>query len=427
MNVPHSDCYVPVPLAADLAVGAVVGDYLIEQKLDEGGMATVYGAVHRIIGKKAAIKVMSSEMSANPSHVQRFVQEARAANAVRHPNIVDVFDFGTLPDGRSYFMMEWLQGETLHHRMSGGRLPLDESLHIAALITDALEAVHAQGIVHRDLKPANVFLVPQRGQHPTPKLLDFGVAKLLNLDDAESRNGVSTMRGQIVGTPEYLSPEQALGLAVDGRSDLYALGVMLFEMVLGQLPIVGDGPIELVRRQVSIPPVEPRSLWPQIPAMLEALLLGLLCKEPAARPTASEVRRMLDLLLTQPSPAPTAHATQSAATDELIVFPTKRRWPTLVMATVAVCLVGLGAAMTMRNRVAKAQLSAVAPAVSVVAPASVSTNRGAIAPERISSPVMPPPAIVEPPRKPSRANKPSRSRDPDYLLDPFAKSATPRR
>src|SRR4051812_26533239 len=137
-------------IATDLVAGTPVGEYVVTQKLDEGGMATVYGAVHPVIGKKAAIKVMSGAMSSDAVQVERFVQEARAVNAIGHRNIVDVFAFGALPDGRSYFVMEWLKGETLLQRMRARRLTLTETLNILAQMCDALEATHEHGIVHRD-------------------------------------------------------------------------------------------------------------------------------------------------------------------------------------------------------------------------------------------------------------------------------------
>src|SRR6185312_5028383 len=163
-----------------LQPGTVVGEYVIERKLGDGGMATVYGATHPLIGKKAAIKVMSPSLSADASAVARFALEARAINAIGHPNLVDVFSFGRLPDGRSYFVMEWLPGETLYEHMwkQHGPLPLDEVINILDQICDALEATHDKGIIHRDLKPANVFLCPVRGRRDVVKLLDFGVAKL---------------------------------------------------------------------------------------------------------------------------------------------------------------------------------------------------------------------------------------------------------
>ncbi len=425
MKVPNSDCYVPVPLAVDLAVGTEIGDYVIEQKLDEGGMATVYGAVHRVIGKKAAVKVMSPSMSSNATHVRRFLQEARAANAIGHPNIVDVFAFGELPDGRSYFMMEWLQGETLYHRMSGGRVPLDEALHIVHLICEALEAAHDKGIVHRDLKPANVFLVPVRGQHPTPKLLDFGVAKLLHQDASHGTVGVNTLRGQVVGTPEYISPEQALGTDVDGRSDLYALGIMLYELVLGQVPFVANSPAELVGRHITDLPPDPALRWPRIPAALSKLILGLLHKDPAARPRPAQIREVLEQVRAGGSP-PSSSELNVSATGR---WAPKRTRAALgwLLAGLAVCAVGTAVGLMLWRRPGLEPPPVVSTATEPAISPSTLTNGHPPAIERIPPTLnsSPPP---EHPRQPhdatvrvqqSRGSKPRPSRDRDYLVDPF--------
>src|SRR5438270_9965978 len=156
------EAFVPLPLATDLSAGTVVGEYTVECKLGDGGMATVYGATHPLIGKKAAVKVMNPALSLDAGLVERFVLEARAVNAIGHPNIVDVFSFGRLADGRSYFVMEWLQGENLYDRLWERKPTLDEALDIVDQICDALEAAHEKGIVHRGLKPANVFFTPCR-------------------------------------------------------------------------------------------------------------------------------------------------------------------------------------------------------------------------------------------------------------------------
>ncbi|HEX8951231.1 MAG TPA: serine/threonine-protein kinase, partial [Polyangia bacterium] len=232
-------------MACKLEPGTIVGEYRIEEKIGEGGMATIYGATHPLLGKQAAIKVMSPALSADAAAVARFALEARAVSRIGHPNIVDVFGFGRLPDGRSYFVMERLHGETLYDRLwkQQGPLPLPEVLDILAQICDGLEAAHEKGIIHRDLKPDNVFLCATRGRPERVKLLDFGVAKLRHHEPSPR----CTAAGCIVGTPEYISPEQARGRNVDGRTDLYALGVIAYEMVLGRRPFISDNPADAIQ------------------------------------------------------------------------------------------------------------------------------------------------------------------------------------
>src|SRR5688572_24854569 len=258
-----------------LEIGSVVGEYKIEQLVGEGGMGQVYGAIHPVIGKRAAIKVLRGELCADPEAIDRFVLEARAVNQIGHPNIVDVFAFGSLPDGRQYMVMEWLRGESLDQRLRRGVPPLDETYEILASICAALDAAHAEHIVHRDLKPHNVFLSQARGMRPSVKLLDFGLVKLVGGDGEGSQR---TRSGSMLGTPAYMSPEQARGRGVDHRTDLYALGVMMFELVTGTLPFVEPSAMEMVMAHLQTPPPSPSSYRAGIPAPLEALILGLLAK-----------------------------------------------------------------------------------------------------------------------------------------------------
>ena len=279
---------VPSLKSTDLPPGTKVGEFRVEQKVGEGGMGGVYAANHPLIGKKAAVKVISLALCQNPLAVERFVQEARAANQIGHPNIVDVFSFGELPDGRSYLVMEWLPGQTLAQRLAEG-VPLPEAIEILDQMTDALEAAHEKGIIHRDLKPANVILMPVRGQ-TVVKLLDFGLAKLAEQDDSRLQR---TRTGVMMGTPEYVSPEQARGKNVDHRTDLYALGVIAYELILGRLPFDADNVADLISQHLHVAPTPPRTHWPEIPPNLEALMLGLLAKDRESRPTIADVRRVI--------------------------------------------------------------------------------------------------------------------------------------
>jgi serine/threonine-protein kinase len=286
-------------MSTDLVPGFVVGEYKVDKKIGEGGMGAVYSATHPMIGKRAAIKVISAALGTNVEAVGRFVQEARSVNQIGHPNIVDVFAFGELPDGRNYFVMEYLQGESLADRIGRTAMPLGEAIEILDQVADALEAAHEKQIVHRDLKPDNVYLAAVRGGRTMVKLLDFGIAKLSVPDGPGSGGGIAKTRtGMMMGTPGYLSPEQARGKNVDHRTDIYALGCMVFEIVCGRLPFIADNAMDIVLMHMTAPPVRASSVWPEIPAPLDDLIAGMLEKEPSARPSLADVRAVFSQLVT---------------------------------------------------------------------------------------------------------------------------------
>src|SRR5215470_9336913 len=239
----------------DLPPGTRVGDYVIAGSVGEGGMATVYAADHPLIGRKVAIKVIRADLGASREAFERFLQEARAVIAIGHPNIVDVFTFGRLPDGRSYFVMELLEGRTLADALDNdGPLALAAGCDALVEMCDGLEAAHRAGVVHRDLKPQNVFLCAPTGN---VKLLDFGIAKLLGKPEPQTPH---TRPGTTIGTPDYISPEQARGRDVDPRADVYSLGVVAFEMVTGQLPFRADNPADMMAMHLGAEPERPTSV-----------------------------------------------------------------------------------------------------------------------------------------------------------------------
>ena len=261
-----------------------VGEYRVSRKIGEGGMGAVYSAIQPVIGKRVAIKVLApAHRLATRELVRRFVDEARAVNQIGHPNIVDIFSFGWLPDGRHYFVMELLDGESLADRLKAqGRSRAAECRRVLRSICQALEAAHRQGIVHRDLKPDNILVVePQHGDS-FAKLLDFGIAKLVG----ERRRRQRRRRpASLMGTPRYMSPEQCRGVGVDHRTDIYALGMILYEMFAGRLPFDGG-----VRRAADAPPhhgAEPPSRFAQLPPALDRLIVSCVEKDPAQRPQSA--------------------------------------------------------------------------------------------------------------------------------------------
>jgi serine/threonine-protein kinase len=272
-----------------LEPGTQLGEYQIEAKIGEGGMGVVYAAVHPLIGKRAAVKVLKAELCRSAFNVERFIDEARVVNKIGHPNIVDVFAFGRTTDGRSYFIMEWLKGESLRTRIARTRLDLDEVCAIVKQLARALEAAHEQGVIHRDLKPDNIFLIDVRGDTPIVKLLDFGIAKLAREEHRMER----TATGAMVGTPQYIAPEQAKGYAIDHRVDIYALGGIIFELLTGRPPYVADNAMEMVAKHL-MEAVPRASSLTTVPEPLDDLVLKMLAKDPAGRPPLAEVFAVIE-------------------------------------------------------------------------------------------------------------------------------------
>ncbi len=268
----------------DLASGRMVGEYRIEKKIGEGGFGSVYKAVHPLIGKAAAIKVLNRQYSSNPQMVTRFISEARAVNQIRHRNIVDIFSFGSLDDGRQYYVMALLEGMPLDQYMrERGRLSPAEALPILRGVGRALDAAHGAGIAHRDLKPENIFLEFDEDKAVHPKLLDFGIAKLLT-DEARG-GGSKTRTGMAMGTPHFMSPEQFRGKDVDHRTDVYSFGVMVFQMLTGRLPFDGDDLMDLMVKQSTGTAPRMSSVCPDVPSSLDAPVLRMMEKTPDRRPS----------------------------------------------------------------------------------------------------------------------------------------------
>jgi serine/threonine protein kinase len=269
----------------DLEQGQLVGEYEACGKLGQGAFGTVFKAVHPLIGKVVAIKVLARRFSVDPEMVSRFVAEARAVNQIRHRHIIDIFSFGQLEDGRHYYVMEYLDGETLDALIERERkLPIADVLAILRAIGKALDAAHAKGIAHRDLKAENIFL----GKDPDgagtgfwPKLLDFGIAKLLGPEDTLAHK---TRTGAPIGTPYYMSPEQCRGREVDHRTDHYAFGVLAYLMLTGTYPFDGDSYMSILMQQISDQPPLPSAHEPELPAEIDDVVMWLMAKAPADRP-----------------------------------------------------------------------------------------------------------------------------------------------
>ncbi len=301
-------------------IGRKIGNYQIVRQLGEGGMGTVYLAEHPGIGKKVAVKMLHPQFCADPEVVSRFFHEARAVNEIGHPNIVDISDFGETPDGVVYFVMELLDGATLRdHLKDAGAMPIERAVEIVRQVADALGAAHEAGIIHRDLKPDNVFLVPGiAGNTEKVKVFDFGVAKLSGNKHSAAHK---TAAGSILGTPFYMAPEMIRGRETDGRSDVYALGVVLYEMVAGKLPFAEELLVDLLAAVVKQAAAPPSSHQPSVPPWVDAFILRCLEKDPDRRPqTMAEFAQGLSRGVTSvPTPLPGAPDLEFATSATLAV------------------------------------------------------------------------------------------------------------
>ncbi|HWN70286.1 MAG TPA: bifunctional serine/threonine-protein kinase/formylglycine-generating enzyme family protein, partial [Haliangium sp.] len=395
-------------------IGQILGGYRVIEQLGTGGMGVVYVAQHELIGKRAAVKVLLPELSRDAAVVRRFFNEARAATQVRHPGIVEVFDFGHSTDGSAYIVMELLHGETLSARVRRqGRLPLTTSIRLVQQIAGALGAAHTAGIVHRDLKPENIFIVrdPDVTGGERAKVLDFGIAKLTGDMSAEE---LKTRTGAVIGTPRYMAPEQCRGAReVDHRADLYSLGCIFYEMLCGRPPFLEKGIGDLFAAHMYMPPQPPSTLEPSVPPALDTVVLNLLAKAPEQRfPSAAVFLQALEQSATvsRVSDAPAASVDGvpperparsqpttlglSAATGH--AAPSRRsRWPWLA-AVGAALAAGLGiVVMVSKNGQPES-------------PSATSTTEGAATPGAAAGAVAAVPAddvrnrwiLIEPPAQP---------------------------
>ncbi len=270
----------------DPLIGATFDDYLVVGLLGEGGMGVVYEGLHTVINKRVAIKVIKAEFAGDEVLVRRVLAEAQAVNAVRHRGIVDIHAHGRTPDGRPYLVMEMLHGETLHDLLTRqGRLSQHEAVKVLLEATGPLFAAHKAGIVHRDLKPSNLFLCVDDDGERFLKLLDFGLAKRTAPGVTSS---TMTSASLIVGTPDYMAPEQARAQPTDARTDLYALGVLAFQLLTGQLPFTASSSVELVMKHLTAPVPRLADLDPSIPKELSDLVEQMMAKDPASRPQSLE-------------------------------------------------------------------------------------------------------------------------------------------
>jgi serine/threonine-protein kinase len=463
----------------DPLLGQQLGEYVVRERIGVGGMGIVYRGEQPVIGKAVAIKVLRPDVVDKPVHMERLLAEARAVNAIRHRGIIDIFSFGQTPDGRQYFVMEFLEGLALdEHVAERGLLTPHEALGIFDEILAALAAAHQAGVIHRDLKPNNIFLVKQPGGGTYVKVLDFGLAKH---DSARDEDRLRTQAGVIMGTPEYMAPEQIRCQPVSEKTDLYSFGILAFQMLTGELPFTAASPAEFLVRHLEYAPPSPLELQPDLSPELADWVLSMLAKDPDARPPMTEVRQTLRQLQralardatnvrgvvpppARPAPAPRSLAqavppavksaprgTPSAeappaakaaprgtpsveappaavpppdvattAMMDVVVPPRRQPGPIIAVAGVVVLLLGTGAFFALRRSPAPI------PPVPPEAPAPVAqVAPEAPAPVAQVTPAPPAPAPVPPPEAPAPAAAPVAQANPEGPKDPPAAPETP--
>ena len=441
---------------ADGLIGTTAGNYRILDKISDGGMGSVYRAEHALIGRLVAVKVLLPELTGNREIVDRFFREAKATTAIKHPGIVEVFDFGYLDSGLAYIVMELLEGMTLARRIKmRGAMPEGEAASLLRGVCSSLAAAHDKGIVHRDLKPDNLFLVQDldipNGERI--KLLDFGIAKLTDIGSAHA----ATKTGAVMGTPTYMSPEQCRGSGdVDARADIYSLGCIFYQLLTGKPPFANEGASEVIGMHLYVQPEPPSRHALGISPDTEALVMAMLSKDPKGRPqSARELAQAFSAIAhahgwntqsgagwstsgsqsfapvsytpsylpPQPTPMqtpapvtrpPTASPNQpttlsGAASQSVAAPPKSKKWP-IVAVIAAVVLVGGGVAFSVMTGANKSADKAADKAIDKSPPAAAARPEPAPPPAVAPPPAPPPaPAVVEtkPPEPPVVEPKPA--------------------
>ena len=366
------NCGQPLEVLETLVGKVLDGRYQILSLLGSGGMGTVYRARHIRLESDFAVKVLNPELVADEASIERFHVEAIAASRINHENAIKVTDYGVLEDKTVYIVMEIVEGRTLREMINDGAIEYQRAVELLAQACAAIEAAHQKGVIHRDLKPDNIIVKNENGEDMV-KVLDFGIAKLLETDQPGAPKRVLTKAGMLIGTPQYMSPEQCRGAKLDPPSDIYSLGIVAYEMLAGRPPFIAEKPKEFVAKHLRELPPSLKQNAPLIPASIERVIMRALEKSPSDRqPSAAEFARELREAVeearamamqatlvqgtggkaartgsmrrkkgTVPTPPPVA-LDDSAQNEAEVPVPVKLRWPLIAVAVGLLVLVGLG-------------------------------------------------------------------------------------
>jgi serine/threonine protein kinase len=384
-NCPH-DQSILVKRVHDHLIGARIATYEIESMIGQGAMGIVYKARHLLMEKTVAIKMLKQSLVSDSHSVKRFQHESKAASKLDHPHVIKVFDFGLSDDGRPYIVMDFLEGVSLADLIKAkGQVTIERTIRVIGQACSALDHAHRQGVIHRDLKPTNIVLTKYDQEDDFVKVVDFGVAKLLN---AGAEGQKLTQDGEVCGSPVYMSPEQCIGNDLDPRSDIYSMGIVIYESLTGKLPILGKTLVDTMSRHLTEPPVPLKEARPDlyIPERLEAVIFKALAKNPADRhQTMQELKMDLEGAIPQPGRSQVLRTQALSEKDR-----TKKSKAPMPM------LIGAGAAL----------VTAIAGAI--VFFVMHGSSKAPTAPPAVTTQVQAPaPKTVPPPTEPATASAPS--------------------
>lgn len=384
---PH-DGNMLVPLPQDPYVGRRIADkYQVLSVLGTGGMGVVYLARHETMQTNVAIKMLRAQFAGDQTSVKRFTQEARAAGRLHHQNVITTYDHGFTPQGQPYIVMDCLQGKSLADEIKKLKgLPVDRVLHIFMQACDALDHAHKQGVIHRDLKPGNIMLINYEDDDDFVKVVDFGVAKIMPMNDQNIEAQTLTQAGEVCGSPVYMSPEQCVGQPLDRRADIYSMGIVLFEALTGRLPLIGKNMVETMHKHLNEAPPTFQQVRPDlyIPERVEAVVRKALSKKPEERhQTMAALRQDLNFCVPRPGQNPNL---RSMPVPE---FQTEKKTNWVVPAigaAVATVVVGGAAAFFLMQKPATPPANQL-PGPAITTP--VATPAGTTTPAVVPSPAPP--------------------------------------